>query len=95
MEIATIGHKYVPPKLLPINWKSTAKNIWCSPVITSGAYNNPYIAPPSHPACWNINVTPDVIPVPINNATGPMIINAKNPVTKSATGPTTNIFIES
>lgn len=85
---ATIGHKNVLPTL-PISCKSTAKNVWCIPVITRGAYKPPYTSPPINGAVLNSHTTASVITFPIANVIGPITIKARNPVTKRATGATT------
>lgn len=46
LDMTIIGQMKVPP-WLEINCRSTARNMWCMPVITSGAYNRPKIRPPT------------------------------------------------
>ena len=44
LDRAIMGHSMVPPKSA-MSCRSMALDMWCRPVITSGAYRAPKIAP--------------------------------------------------
>ncbi|MNN24078.1 hypothetical protein D3C81_1374920 [compost metagenome] len=75
-----IGQMKVPP-WVEINCRSTARNMWCMPVITSGAYSRPKMAPPTIGARSNSMTSPSVMKMPMWRVTGPITASANTPVT--------------
>src|SRR5699024_11353345 len=81
--IVAIGKINDPPVLAlsAINCVSIAMKLWCIPVITIGAYNNPKIRPPIAPPNSYNQVNPSDNQYPNVRVTGPTNKNVINAVT--------------
>ena len=89
LDSAISGHTGVPP-MLWIICMSIASVVWCTPVITSGAYRKPNSAAPTGAKLPVITAfTAQATPSPIMRPNGPISACARNTASSSETTGTT------